>query len=65
MTVEHCVKRATGARCMAVARRKKTVICRYISLVTNTLKNVEEEEEEEEEFIFHIITNNMQCNYSK
>jgi len=23
----------------------------------------EEEEEEEEEFIFHIITNNMQCNY--
>jgi len=24
-----------------------------------------EEEEEEEEFIFHIITNNMQCNYYK
>jgi len=24
-----------------------------------------EEEEEEEEFIFHIITNNMQCNYCK
>jgi len=23
------------------------------------------EEEEEEEFIFHIITNNMQCNYYK
>jgi len=23
------------------------------------------EEEEEEEFIFHIITNNMQCNYCK
>jgi len=25
----------------------------------------EEEEEEEEEFIFHIITNNIQCNYYK
>ena len=24
-----------------------------------------EEEEEEEEFIFHIITNNMQCSYYK
>jgi len=28
------------------------------------MRNIEEEEEEEE-FIFHIITNYMQCNYYK
>jgi len=39
-----------------------------LMLITYFLPHIltyEEEEEEEEEFIFHIITNNMQCNYYK
>jgi len=37
----------------------------FLALTQGQIPQKEEEEEEEEEFIFHIITNNMQCSYYK
>jgi len=39
--------------------------CNHLEFDNISQLKEEEEEEEEEEFIFHINTNNMQCNYYK